>query len=178
MEPWRDRNRRPVGVQGPQAGVKGFPVLLDPIRKQLTQGVTPAALALSMALGLGLGTFPVLGSTTLLCAAAAALLRLNQPAIQLVNYVAYPLQLLLLIPLLRAGAALLGASSGALTLAALRDQIGADPWGAIRLYGQATAGAVIVWAVIAIPAMILLARLFRPLVARLPVLKEKRGDAA
>jgi uncharacterized protein (DUF2062 family) len=152
-------------------------VLLDPIRKQLTQGVTPADLALSLALGLGLGTFPVLGSTTILCGAAAALLRLNQPAIQLVNYLAYPLQLLLLIPLLRAGAALFGASSESLTLAALRAQIGADPWGAIRLYGEATAGAVLVWAVAAIPLMLLLTWVFRRLVARLPVLKEKRGEA-
>lgn len=152
-------------------------MLLDPIRRQLTQGVTPGALALSLAVGLGLGTFPVLGSTTILCAAAAALLRLNQPAIQLVNYVAYPLQLLLLIPLLRAGAALLGASPEALTLPALREQIGADPWGAIQLYGLATAGAVLVWAVFAIPFMILLARVFRRLIARFPVLREKRGDA-
>jgi uncharacterized protein (DUF2062 family) len=152
-------------------------MLLDPIRKQLTQGVTPAALALSLAMGLGLGTFPVLGSTTILCATAAALLRLNQPAIQFVNYVAYPLQLLLLIPLLRAGAALLGASSESLTLAALRAQIVADPWGAIRFYGQATAGAVLVWAVFAIPVMLLLAQVIRPLLARLPVLREKRGDA-
>ena len=152
-------------------------MLLDPIRKQLTQGVTPAALALSLAMGLGLGTFPVLGSTTILCAAAAALLRLNQPAIQLVNYVAYPLQLLLLIPLLRAGAALLGASSESLTLTALRAQIGADPWGAIAFYGKATAGAVLVWAFIAIPTMLVLARVLRPLIARLPVLREKKGEA-
>jgi len=152
-------------------------MLLDPIRRQLTQGVTPAALALSLAVGLGLGTFPVLGSTTILCAAAAALLKLNQPAIQLVNYVAYPLQLVLLVPLLRAGAALLGASSESLTLDALRAQIGADPWGAIGLYGKATAGAVLVWAVFAIPAMLLLTRVFRPLLARFPALKEKKGDA-
>lgn len=152
-------------------------MLLDRIRRQLTQGVTPAALARSLAVGLGLGTFPVLGSTTILCAAAAALLRLNQPAIQLVNYLAYPLQLLLLVPLLRAGAALLGASSEALTLAALRAQIGADPWGAVRLYGQATAGAVLIWAVFAIPVMLILARVIRPVLARLPVLRERKGDA-
>jgi len=94
-----------------------------------------------------------------------------------VNYVAYPLQLLLLIPLLRTGAALLGAPSESLTLDALRTQIGADPWGAIGLYGQATAGAVLVWAVFAIPIMLLLSRVIRPLIARLPVLREKRGDA-
>jgi uncharacterized protein (DUF2062 family) len=150
----------------------------EAIRRQLTQGVTPGALALSLAVGLGLGTFPVLGSTTLLCAAAAAWLRLNQPAIQLVNYVAYPLQLLLFVPLLRAGAALLGAPAEALTLEGIRQQIGADPWGAIRLYGQATAGAVVVWAAVAVPAMFVLARAFRPLLERLPIDRRGGGRAA
>lgn len=147
------------------------------IRRQLTQGVTPPALALSLAVGMGLGTFPVLGSTTLLCAAAAAWLRLNQPAIQLVNYVAYPLQLLLFIPLLRAGAALLGAPAEALTLDAIRAQIGADPLGAIQLYARATAGAILVWAVFALPAMVLLTRALRGLIARMPIAREK-GSAA
>jgi uncharacterized protein (DUF2062 family) len=140
---------------------------LDPIRRQLTQGVSPEALALSITLGLVLGTFPVLGTTTVLCAAAAAWLRLNQPAIQLVNYVAYPLQLLLLLPLLRAGAALLGAPASALTLEALRKAISTDPWGALRLYGVATAGAVVVWAAAALPVFLLLPRLLGPLLARL-----------
>src|SRR5512145_1002136 len=97
---------------------------LEPIRHQLTQGVTPRALALSLAVGFGLGTFPVLGATAILCAVAAAALRLNHPAIQLVNFIAYPLQLLLLVPLLRAGAALLGAPVEALTLDGLLLRIG------------------------------------------------------
>jgi uncharacterized protein (DUF2062 family) len=142
----------------------------------LTQGVTPRALALSLAVGLGLGTFPVLGATAILCAAAAAALRLNQPAIQLVNLVAYPLQLLLIVPLLRAGAALLGAPAEALTLDALLLRIGADPWGAARLYGQAVAGAVIVWAVVAVPSMFLLARVFRGAMERLPILRDSRPE--
>lgn len=153
-------------------------MLLDPLRRQLTQGVTPAALARSVALGLGLGVFPVLGSTTALCAAAAAWLKLNQPAIQVVNYVAYPLQIALLIPFLRAGAGLLGAPDDALTLTALRAQIEGDPWGAIRLYGLATAGAIVVWAATVIPLMLLLPRALRPLIARIPVLRGPKGDAA
>jgi uncharacterized protein (DUF2062 family) len=151
---------------------------LAPIRRQLTQGVSPRALALSLAIGIAFGTFPVLGATTLLCAAAAAWLRLNQPAIQLVNYAAYPLQLLLIVPLLRAGAVLLGAPVEALTLDALRAQIGADPWGALRLYGTATAGAVVVWAVVAIPSIFVMARVFRPLLGRLPLPGRPNGDAA
>ncbi len=60
--------------------------LVQPVVALLTQGVTPEKIALSLAMGIGLGIFPVLGSTTLLCAAAAIIFRLNLPAIQLINF--------------------------------------------------------------------------------------------
>ena len=69
----------------------------------LSEGMTPHKIALTLALGMMLGATPVLGTTTILCAAAAVLLRLNLPLIQAVNFVAYPLQLLLLIPFMQAG---------------------------------------------------------------------------
>jgi hypothetical protein len=59
---------------------------------QLRQGITPQKIALTVAIGCVLGVFPVLGSTTLLCFLAGLLLKLNQPIIQLVNYLIYPLQ--------------------------------------------------------------------------------------
>jgi hypothetical protein len=77
--------------------------LLAPLLNFLSQGLSPEKLALCVALGLLLGIFPVLGTTTLLCAAVAILFRLNMPAIQLINYFSYPLQLLLFIPYIRAG---------------------------------------------------------------------------
>jgi len=77
--------------------------LVQPVRALLTQGVTPEKIALSLALGMALGVFPVIGSTTVLCALAAVVLRLNLPAIQLVNYFVYPLQLMLLVPFVRMG---------------------------------------------------------------------------
>lgn len=71
------------------------------IVEQLTQGVTPQRIALTLTLALGalLGVFPVLGATTVLCTAAALWLRLNQP----LNAVLSPLHLLLLYPFCRAG---------------------------------------------------------------------------
>jgi Uncharacterized protein conserved in bacteria (DUF2062) len=77
--------------------------LVAPIIALLTQGITPEKLALSLAVGLVVGVFPVLGSTTFLCALAAVVFRLNLPAVQLVNYVAYPLQLLFVVPFIRLG---------------------------------------------------------------------------
>lgn len=77
--------------------------LLRLILELLSQGITPHKLALTIALGVVLGVTPVLGSTTVLCALAALALGLNLPLIQLVNYLMYPLQLLLLLPFIQAG---------------------------------------------------------------------------
>jgi uncharacterized protein (DUF2062 family) len=67
-------------------------------------------LAVSLALGAVLGVFPVLGVSTFLCGAAAAVWRLNFPALQLMNYVVYPLQIALLWPFANFGGALFGVS--------------------------------------------------------------------
>jgi len=79
---------------------------------QLQQGTSPKKLALSVALGLTFGLFPVVGATSLLCLAAGVLFRLNHVALQAANYAAYPLQLLLLYPLLQAGRSFFGFAAG------------------------------------------------------------------
>ena len=81
-----------------------------PILEVLRQGTTPEKIALSIAFGLVLGIFPAIGWTTLLCFLAAIIFRLNLPAVQLVNYFMYPVQLALLIPFIRAGELLFGFS--------------------------------------------------------------------
>jgi uncharacterized protein (DUF2062 family) len=78
------------------------------IRSLLLTGTAPDKLALSIVIGLVIGVFPILGTTTLLCAAVAWMLRLNLPAIQLVNYLSAPLQLICLFPFIRLGEAMLG----------------------------------------------------------------------
>ena len=140
--------------------------LVDPLLRQLTQGVSPGALSLALALGLTLGSLPVLGATTLLCAAAAAALKLNQPAIQVANYVAYPAQLALYLPFFQAGAWLFGEPPVPLTPAQVRAQLEADLLGTVRLYAGANARAVVAWALVAVPAAILLHFGLRPLLAR------------
>lgn len=72
--------------------------VLEPILTLLRQGITPEKIALSLAFGIGLGIFPVLGVATILCTVIALALRLNLAAIQIVNYLASPVQLLLIIP--------------------------------------------------------------------------------
>ena len=72
------------------------------------QGLSGDSIAILVAVGLVLGTFPVYGCPTLLCLLAAVALRINAPALQLVNQLASPLQLALLFPFARLGERILG----------------------------------------------------------------------
>jgi uncharacterized protein (DUF2062 family) len=63
----------------------------------------PQDLALVLTIGFVLGTFPVYGVPTLLCLAAARLLRVNPLALLAVNQLATPLQFALLVPLAHTG---------------------------------------------------------------------------
>jgi uncharacterized protein (DUF2062 family) len=67
------------------------------------QGLTPHKLAMTCALGVVIGLFPVFGTTTLLCFGIAIAFRLNIPVIQLVNYLVAPLQILFIIPFIKIG---------------------------------------------------------------------------
>jgi uncharacterized protein (DUF2062 family) len=72
--------------------------------RALIASLAPETIALILVLGLVLGVFPVFGCPTLLCALAALVLRLNLPALQLLNQVFSPLQLALWIPFCHVGA--------------------------------------------------------------------------
>ena len=85
--------------------------------------LSPETIALVITLGLVLGVFPVFGLPTILCALAAVILRLNLPAIQLINQLSSPVQLALLIPLSRFGALILRDRSSLNLAAATRNAI-------------------------------------------------------
>jgi uncharacterized protein (DUF2062 family) len=116
-----------------------------PIVELLRQGVTPEKMALSLALGVALGVFPVLGTTTALCALAAFVWRLNLPAIQIVNYFVYPLQIALLIPFFRLGEKLFGAPHLPLSVPQILAAVHASFWGATRFLWTTTWHAMVVW---------------------------------
>lgn len=76
---------------------------IQPVKKLLMQGTSPKLLALGIAGAFVIGLFPVLGSTTILCAIFAFTFRLNLPLVQLINFSVYPLQLILLVPFMKLG---------------------------------------------------------------------------
>ncbi len=80
-----------------------IPSVSEKLEQYLRQGSSPEKLALSLAVGIALGVFPIFGLTTLLCTLAAIVLRLNLSAVQTANYAMYPFQLALMLPLARLG---------------------------------------------------------------------------
>lgn len=123
--------------------------LLRPVVELLKQGVTPEKLALSLALGVALGIFPAIGSTTALCAMAAFALHLNLPAIQIVNYFMYPAQIALLIPFFRFGEKLFRTPRQDISVPQIYALLHASVWNAIRLLWTTTWHAMVVWCLIA-----------------------------
>jgi uncharacterized protein (DUF2062 family) len=123
--------------------------LLRPILDLLRQGVTPEKMALSLALGGALGVFPALGCTTLLCAIVAIVLGLNLPAIQIVNYFVYPIQIALLAPFFRLGEKLFRAAHLQISVPQIYGMIHANAWAAIRLLWTTTWHAIVAWGMIA-----------------------------
>jgi uncharacterized protein (DUF2062 family) len=130
--------------------------IVRPILELLRQGVTPEKMALSLALGVALGVFPVLGTTTALCALVAFIWRLNLPAIQIVNYFVYPLQIALLIPFFRVGEKLFGAPHLPLSLTQIPAMVHASFWGATRFLWTTIWHAAAAWCLIA-PAFVVFA---------------------
>jgi uncharacterized protein (DUF2062 family) len=150
--------------------------LVLPLLDLLRQGVTPEKIALSIALGTVLGVFPVLGTTTALCALAAILLRLNLPAIQLINYFVYPLQLVLLVPFFRLGEQLFRAPHLPISVSQIRAMMHADMGFAAHLLWTTTWHAIIVWCLLAPQCAAALYALFLPALRR--ALRRQTSPAA
>lgn len=136
--------------------------VVTPIVNQLKQGITPEKIALTLALGLLLSVFPILGATTLLCTLFAFVLRLNQPIIQLINYLAYPLQIVLLIPFYRAGEWMLGLSPVPLSISLLLERFRADVGQFFRDFSLIALGGILVWLIVAPVAMAAIYFAIRP----------------
>ena len=89
--------------------------ILDSVTAMFRQGLSPREVSLAVASGTTLSLFPVPGTTTLLNLAVARLSGLNVIVSQAANWLASPIQVVLLIPFMKAGAWMLGIDSSVLS---------------------------------------------------------------
>ncbi|MGH8460445.1 MAG: DUF2062 domain-containing protein [Stenotrophobium sp.] len=142
--------------------------LVEPIKAQLRQGITPEKIALTIALGVVLGVFPILGSTMLLCGLAGWRLKLNQPIIQVINYFVYPLQLILLLPFYRAGETLFRQPHVPIfSVTELMQRFASGPLKFMGDYGRVALYGIVVWCLLAPLVATLLYFTLRPLLRTL-----------
>ena len=123
--------------------------LVRPILEQLTQGLSPDAIALTIAIGLAIAVIPIVGTTTILCTTAAIVLRLNQPLIQAINYLSFPLQLAFILPYLKLGRLLFGGPAVRMSAEELAAFVTSRPGEAIEALWRVTLQAVGAWALTA-----------------------------
>ncbi len=83
--------------------------IIEPLLGFLRQGISPASLAWAITVGIVLAYVPIFGVSTVLCLLIIWLFRLNPAVVLLANQVAYPLQFILYLPLLRMGEWIFGA---------------------------------------------------------------------
>lgn len=119
--------------------------LRELIARIATQGITPHKLSLTIALGVTVGIIPLLWGSTIICVLLAFAFRLNQAGIQAVNYLAYPLQIILLVPFYRLGARLFPAATVTTGISQSAQEAG---------LATATGKALVAWLLVAPPTTI------------------------
>lgn len=123
--------------------------LVDPVMRQITQGVSPKKVALSLAVGSALALFPILGTTTTLCLVAGIALGLNQPIIQGVNALCTFVYFPFLLAFVRLGDALAGSARSSLDISLMISTFTHHPGQFFRQFGVTALHAILGWVVVA-----------------------------
>ncbi|HPS58383.1 MAG TPA: DUF2062 domain-containing protein [Spirochaetota bacterium] len=135
--------------------------IVTPLLDLLQQGITPEKLALSVALGFIIGIIPLIGVSTAICALIAIMFDLNIVATQIVNYIAYPLQLVFYIPFIKAGENILGNSASGLTIYGIKNLFNEGFISAVKVLWYANLQGILVWVMITVPVTLAVYYLFR-----------------
>jgi uncharacterized protein (DUF2062 family) len=150
--------------------------IISAIKSFFQAGMSIEKISMCVSLGIVLGIFPVLGLTTLLCAAAAIFLRLNQPLIQLVNYGVYPLQFLLLAFFYGVGSWLFEGHNPVLAGANVVGMMQDDMWGSLAAFWDMTIFAVLLWVLIGPVLAVILYVILKPVIRKLSL--SRRASAS
>ncbi|WP_373524553.1 DUF2062 domain-containing protein [Aquiflexum sp.] len=135
------------------------------LKRLFQQGLSPKELAMSIALAVFVGVFPIYGTTTVILTFLALKLKLNLPIMITVSYALTPLLFLLLIPFIRIGEFVFGYQPVAMDLSTLKASISTGLFETLSVFSGRLALAVGAWILVALPVAIfvyiLLFQIFR-----------------
>jgi len=141
--------------------------IVNPIREQLKRGTTPEKLSWTIALGITLGIFPIMGSTSLVCLFFGWLLKLNQAILHIFRSLSYPLHLALILVFIRLGQHLNGAPLIRLSIPEMMTRFKDSPAQFGRDFGMAALHGIEAWGIAAIILIPLIRMISLPLLKKL-----------
>ena len=141
------------------------------LKQFLTQGLSPEKIALTLGFGITLGIFPIIGFTSGLCVICASVFRLNQGLLQFINYLIYPLQIVLIIPFFQLGAWVMHDRDFTLNLKTLQIKFTTDFINALNELWTAAWHAALVWLIIAPILIIIVNKVSLPIIRKVFIKK-------
>ena len=122
----------------------------QPIRAQLTQGVSPDQIAATLAVGAACSVFPIFGVTSLVNLGVGIPLRMNQPILQTLNQLLGPVQVALILVYVRIGEVIWRSAERQLTVAQMmREFRERSLWEFLQQFSWAGVHAITAWIVTA-----------------------------
>ena len=134
--------------------------VLIPVSNIRKQGFSAETLALSISIGIIGGAFPVIGFASYICLLLTLVFKQNILIVQVVNWIVYPLQILLIIPLMKLGNSIFTGGELTITMHQVIVAFQSGIMNGIKLIGIISLYGIIAWAVIAIPTLFILYSLF------------------
>ena len=141
--------------------------IIEPIINQLKRGISPEKLSWTIALGITLGIFPIMGSTSLVCFIAGYFLKLNQAILHLFKTLTYPLHLGLILVFIRLGQHLNGVPPIKFSIPQMVIQFKDNPAQFARDFGMAAWYGIEAWAIAALVLIPVLRIISLPLLKKL-----------
>ena len=152
--------------------------LVAPVVAQLMVGISPERIAWAISLGVVLGVFPIMGTTTLVCLVAGWMLRLNQPVLHVFSNLVYPLHLVLILVFIRMGERLYGAPRMSFSIPQLLGKFKDDPQQFARDFGMSAWHGVCAWLLIAPVAALIVKFAVMPVLKKVAAAIQKRREVA
>ena len=134
--------------------------VLIPVSNIRKQGFSSETLALSVSIGIIGGAFPVLGFASYVCLLLTLAFKQNIIIVQVVNWLVYPLQILLLIPLMKLGNSIFAGGDLTITMHQVVVAFQSGLMNGIREIGMFSLYGVIAWAALSIPGLFIFYLMF------------------